>query len=180
MFYTLHHNTYVEKSKLIRYLLKLLDIFGGHDSERFLRYAPIHGETFRSNIWVIRRQIFFFLVLQMIKKGTYYFFIPTEQKYFVRTTKLFCQANQQILLRQQMIYWADKKISLPQQKHFVRPTKQFCQTNKPNNKILLPRQNSFVAQITTKLFCCGKKILVGQAVQKCCSAATAVADRPAY
>ena len=54
------------------------------------------------------------------------YIISKEQKYFVRTTGLFCQANQQILLSQQMIYWADKKISLPQQKHFVRPTKHFC------------------------------------------------------
>ena len=53
------------------------------------------------------------------------YIISKEQKYFVRTTRLFCQANQRILFNQQMIYWADKKISLPQQKHFVRPYKQF-------------------------------------------------------
>ena len=54
------------------------------------------------------------------------YIISKEQNYFVKTTRLFCQANQRILLGEQMIYWADKKISLPQQKHFVRPTKQFC------------------------------------------------------
>ena len=106
------------------------------------------------------------------------YIILKEQKYFVRT-RLFCQANQRILLSQQMIYWTDKQISLSQQKHFVRPTKQFCQTNRkfllrqlnsfirltkrPNKKNFLAQQNSFVAQITTKLFCRGKKILVGQA-----------------
>ena len=58
------------------------------------------------------------------KLGNY--IISKEQKYFVRKRRLFFQANQRILLSQQMIYWADKKISLPQQKHFVRPTKQFC------------------------------------------------------
>ena len=58
------------------------------------------------------------------------YIIAKEKKYFVRKTRLFCQANQQILLSQQMIYWADKQISLPQQKHFVRPTKQFCETNR--------------------------------------------------
>ena len=93
------------------------------------------------------------------------YIISKEQKYFVRTTRLFFQATQRILLSQQMIYWANKKISLPQQKHFVRPTKQFCQTNRkfllrqlnsfirltkrPNKQILLAQQNSFVAQITT-------------------------------
>ena len=56
--------------------------------------------------------------------------ISKEQKYFVRTTRLFFQANQRILLSQQMIYWADKKISLPQQNHFVRPTEHFCYINK--------------------------------------------------
>ena len=58
------------------------------------------------------------------KLGNY--IISKEQKYFPRTTRLFCQANQRILVRQQIIYWADKKISLTQQKYFVRPTKQFC------------------------------------------------------
>ena len=58
------------------------------------------------------------------------YIIAKKQKYFVRTTRLFCQANQRNLLSEQMIYWADKKISLPQQKHFVRPTKQFCYTKK--------------------------------------------------
>ena len=77
------------------------------------------------------------------KLGNY--IIPKEEKYFVRTTRLFCQANQRILVSQQMIYWADKKISLL------------------NKTILLGQQNSFVAQITTKLFCCGNKIFVGQA-----------------
>ena len=57
------------------------------------------------------------------KLGNY--IISKEQKYFVRKTRLFCQANQRILVSQQMIYWADKKISLPQQKHFVRPKKSF-------------------------------------------------------
>ena len=56
-----------------------------------------------------------------------------------------------------MINWADKKISVPQQKNFVRLTKR------PTKKILLAQQHSFVAQITTKLFCCSDKILVGQA-----------------
>ena len=32
------------------------------------------------------------------------YIISKEQKYFVRTTRLFCQANQRILLSQQMIY----------------------------------------------------------------------------
>ena len=54
------------------------------------------------------------------------YIISKEQKYFLRTTRLFSQANQRIFLSQQMIYWADKKISLPQQKNFVRSTKQFC------------------------------------------------------
>ena len=40
------------------------------------------------------------------------FIISKEQKYFVRSTRLFCQADQRILLNQQMIYWADNKISL--------------------------------------------------------------------
>ena len=57
------------------------------------------------------------------KLGNY--IISKGQKHFVRTTRLFCQADQRILVNQQMIYWADKKISLPEQKHFVRPTKQF-------------------------------------------------------
>ena len=35
------------------------------------------------------------------------YIISKEQKYFVRTTRLFCQANQRILLSQKMIYWAD-------------------------------------------------------------------------
>ena len=54
------------------------------------------------------------------------YIISKEQTYFVRTTRLFCQTKQRILLSQQMIYWADKKITWPQQKHFVRPKKQFC------------------------------------------------------
>ena len=54
------------------------------------------------------------------------YIISKEQEYFVRTTRLFCQAKQRIFLNQQMIYWTGKKISLPQQKHFVRPKKQFC------------------------------------------------------
>ena len=58
------------------------------------------------------------------------YIISNEQKYFVRKTRLFCQANQRILLSQQMIYWADKKISLSQQKHFVRPTEHFCSINR--------------------------------------------------
>ena len=78
-----------------------------------------------------------------------------------------------------MIYWADRKMYLPRQKHFFSPTKEFCQTNRtfllhqqksfvrltkrPNKKILLAQRNIFVAQITTKLFCCVNKILVGQA-----------------
>ena len=41
------------------------------------------------------------------------YIISKEQKYFVRTTRLFCKTNQRILLSQQMIYWEDKKISLP-------------------------------------------------------------------
>ena len=107
------------------------------------------------------------------------YIISKEQKYFVRTTRLFFQANQRILLSKKMIYQADNKISLPQQKHFIRPTKPFCQTNRtfllhqlnsfvrltkrPNKKIFLTQQNSFIAQITTKLFYCGNKIFVGQA-----------------
>ena len=48
--------------------------------------------------------------------------ISKEQKYFVRTTTLFCQANQRILLSQQMIF-------LGQQNSFVRPTEHFCYIN---------------------------------------------------
>ena len=54
-----------------------------------------------------------------------HYIISKEQKYFLRTARLFCQANQRILLSQKMIYYADKKISFPQQKHFVRPTEHF-------------------------------------------------------
>ena len=71
------------------------------------------------------------------------YIISKKQKYFVRSTRLFCQANQRILLSQQ--------------NSFVRLTKR------PNKKIFLAQQNSFVAQITKKLFCCSNKILVGQA-----------------
>ena len=42
------------------------------------------------------------------------YIISKEQQYFVRTERLFCQANQRFLLSQQMIYWADEKISSPQ------------------------------------------------------------------
>ena len=63
------------------------------------------------------------------KLGNY--IISKEQKYFVRTARLFCQAKQRISLSQQMIYWADEKISLPQQKDFVRLTKR------PNKTVLL-------------------------------------------
>ena len=69
------------------------------------------------------------------------YIISKEQKYFVRTTRLFCQANQRILLNQQMIYWADITISLPQQKHFARSTKKFCCTN--NNQIIFLQQQNF-------------------------------------
>ena len=58
------------------------------------------------------------------------YIISKAQKYFVRTTRLFFQANQRIWLSRQRICYADKKISFPQQKHFVKPTKQFCCTNK--------------------------------------------------
>ena len=46
-----------------------------------------------------------------------------EQKYFVRTTRLFCQTNQQILLSQQMIF-------LGQQNSFVRSTEHFYYINR--------------------------------------------------
>ena len=45
-------------------------------------------------------------------------------------------------------------ILLGQHNSFVRLTKR------PNKKILLTQQNSFVAQITTKLFYCGNKIIL--------------------
>ena len=51
------------------------------------------------------------------------YIISKEQKYFVKTTRLFCQANQRILLSQQMIL-------LGQQNSFVRPTEHFCYINK--------------------------------------------------
>ena len=47
------------------------------------------------------------------------YIISKEQKYFVRTTRLFCQANQRNLLSQQMIL-------LGQQNRFVKPTEHFC------------------------------------------------------
>ena len=94
-----------------------------------------------------------------------------QQDYFAKLSSEFFWANKWFI-------GLIKKISLPQQKHSVRPTKQFCYTNRTflllqqnsfvgltkraNKKILLAQQNSFVAQITTKLFCCGNKILVGQ------------------
>ena len=65
------------------------------------------------------------------------YIILKEQKYFVRTKRLFCQANQGLLLSQQMIL-------LGKQNSFVRLTKRH------NKKILLAQQNSFFAQITTK------------------------------
>ena len=92
------------------------------------------------------------------------YIISKEQKYFVRTTRLFCQANQRILSSQKMIYWADKKISLPQKNILLDQHNSFVRlTKRPNNKIFLAQQNNFFAQITTKLFYCGNKILVGHA-----------------
>ena len=73
------------------------------------------------------------------------YIISKEQKYFVRTTRLFCQATQRILFSQKMIL-------LVQQKSFVRLTKR------PNKKKFLDQRNSFVVQITTKLFFYRKKI----------------------
>ena len=63
-----------------------------------------------------------------------------QQDCFARLTNEFCRANKTVLL--------------DQQNSFVRLTKR------PKKKIYLAQQNSFVAQITTKLFCCGNKILV--------------------
>ena len=51
------------------------------------------------------------------------YIISNEQKYYVRTTRLFCQANQQILLSPQMIL-------LDQQNSFVRPTENFFYINR--------------------------------------------------
>ena len=59
-----------------------------------------------------------------------------------------------------MIYWVDKRISLPQQKHFVRPTKQFCYKNR---KFLLDQQNGFVRLIKRP----NKKILLAQKTVFC-------------
>ena len=81
------------------------------------------------------------------------YIISKKQKYFVRTTRLFYQANQRIFLNQQMIYWADKKFLFTktekfccinketQQKHFTGLTKQFCYTN--NNKIMVGQAKPF-------------------------------------
>ena len=61
------------------------------------------------------------------------YIISKEQKYFVRATRLFFQANQRILLSQQMINWAEK--------NFFASTKAFCYANKT---ALLHQLNSFV------------------------------------
>ena len=81
------------------------------------------------------------------------YIISNEQKYFVGKTRLFCQANQRILLSHQMIYWADKKISSPQQNHFVRPTEHFSYINRI---VLLDyqREPAKKISISTKQFCC--------------------------
>ena len=51
------------------------------------------------------------------------YIISKEQKYFVRITRLFFPANQQILLSQQIIL-------LGQQNSCVRPTENFCYINR--------------------------------------------------
>ena len=78
------------------------------------------------------------------------YIISKEQKYFVRTPKLFCQANHRILLSQQMIL-------LDHQNIFVTSTEQFCKNNKET------QQQKFHG--STKQFYCrnNNKILVGQA-----------------
>ena len=51
------------------------------------------------------------------------YIISKAQKYFVRATRLFFQANQRILLSQQIILFG-------QQNSFVRPTEHFCYINR--------------------------------------------------
>ena len=80
-----------------------------------------------------------------------YDIISKEQKYFVRTTRLFCQANQGILVSQQMIYWADKKISLPQQNYFVGQAKPFYECSICSLKIL-NIEPSLILKIFVQIF----------------------------
>ena len=63
-------------------------------------------------------------------------------------------------------------ILLGQQNSFFRPREHFCYINRtvlldsqrdPTKQCFCLKKSSFVAQITTKLFCCGNKIFIGQA-----------------
>ena len=79
-----------------------------------------------------------------------------QQDYVARLASEFCWANKWFIRLTKKFICLNKSILLGQQNSFVRLTKR------PNKKKFLAQQNRFVAQITTKLFYCNNKILVGQ------------------